>query len=41
MEENSKLNQDEETKSESGYLQRWLDDDDWKGPFVPFFGRNR
>ena len=41
MKKNSKINKDEEEFSGAGYLQRWLDDDDWRGPFTPFFGNSR
>lgn len=41
MTKNSKINQLEDEHPGAASLQRWADDDDWKGPFIPFFGRNR
>jgi hypothetical protein len=41
MKKNSKIKQDKNNKSESGYIGRWVDDDDFKRRITPFFGDNR
>ena len=34
--------QDEPEKSEAGYSTgKWSDDDDYKGPITPFYGKQR
>ena len=41
MEKNSKIKKDKKDKRESGYIGRWVDDDDFKRRITPFFGESR
>jgi hypothetical protein len=41
MKKNSKIKEDKKDKRESGYIGRWVDDDDFKRRITPFFGESR